>query len=146
MSSYISAELRQRVSAYFRECCAYCRTPAALTIAIYEIEHIAPRVHEGKSTFANLCFACPTCNRYKGTRQSMNDAVTGKSIALFHPHQQRWQDHFRWSEDATILIGRTDTGRVTADALHMNRPELVRLRRLWVRLGEFPPLFEVQGS
>ncbi len=72
----------------------------------------------------------------------MIDTVTGESIALFHPHQQRWQDHFHWSSDTTILIGRTATGVVTIDTLRMNRPELLRLRRLWVRMGEFPPHVE----
>ena len=30
----------------------------------------------------------------------------------------------------------------TIEALRLNRPQLVRLRRLWVRLGEHPPPLE----
>lgn len=137
-SSYIAVELRQKVRAFFKGCCAYCRTPESLTIAIYEIEHIVPRINGGPSVFENLCFACPTCNRYKGTRQAFADNLTGKSIALFHPHLQRWSEHLAWSEEATVLIAKTKTARVAVDALRINRPELVRLRKMWTRLGEIP--------
>lgn len=142
-SSYIAIELRQKVRVFFEACCAYCHTPESLTIAIYEIEHIVPRINGGESVFENLCFACPTCNRYKGTRQFVPDDVTGKPTALFHPHAQRWSEHFAWSDDATVLLAKTDTARVTIDVLRINRPELVRLRKMWVRLDKFPPDLEV---
>ena len=141
MSSYIPVGLRQRIRRYFQECCAYCRTPEQLSIAIYEIEHIITRVNGGVSTFENLCFACPTCNRYKGTRQFAPSSTTGEQVALFHPHQQKWGEHFAWSPDTTRIIGQTEIGDATVHLLRMNRPELIRLRTLWVRLGEFPPLF-----
>jgi len=59
--------------------------------------------------------------------------------ALFHPHRDAWNDHFLWSEDATELIGQTPSGKATIDMLRMNRPQLIRVRRLWVAMGEHPP-------
>jgi hypothetical protein len=37
------------------------------------------------------------------------------------------------------VTGRTATGRATAEALHMNRPELINLRRLLLLIEEHPP-------
>ncbi|MEQ8973314.1 MAG: HNH endonuclease [Coleofasciculus sp. C1-SOL-03] len=44
-----------------------------------------PRSAGGETVFDNLCLACPTCNRYKATRQTVPDPLTGESVALFHP-------------------------------------------------------------
>jgi len=46
--------------------------------------------------------------------------------------------HFAWSEDATRIIGLTPTGRATVEALQINRPQMVHLRRLWLRMGKHP--------
>lgn len=40
MSAYIPVELQQKVRTHFRNCCAYCRTAEALTVVIFEFEHI----------------------------------------------------------------------------------------------------------
>jgi hypothetical protein len=57
---------------------------------------------------------------------------------LFHPRKQRWQDHFTWDEHFEPIIGFTATGRATVEALQLNRPELVNLRRLLYAAGEHP--------
>jgi hypothetical protein len=44
-----------------------------------------------------------------------------------------------WNEDASLVIGRTPTGRATIEALRLNRPELVNLRRVLFAVGEHPP-------
>jgi hypothetical protein len=38
-----------------------------------------------------------------------------------------WPDHFTWSENDTLIIGLTATGRATVDALRLNRKELINL-------------------
>ena len=38
-----------------------------------------------------------------------------------------------------LIVGRTAAGRATVDALHLNRPELVNLRRVLSIIGEHPP-------
>ncbi len=60
-------------------------------------------------------------------------------MPLFHPQLQIWSEHFTWNEDASEIIGITDIGGVTIDTLKMNRPQLVRVRKLWVKLSEHPP-------
>jgi hypothetical protein len=139
VSVYLPADLRRRIRSHFADCCAYCRTAEKLTVAIFEFEHIIPRSAGGDTVFANLCLACPTCNRYKADRTAVEDRDTRRVLSLFHPHREAWLDHFRWNEDATKIIAATPTGRVTIAALRMNRPQLVRVRRMWVAMAEHPP-------
>ncbi|HFQ93368.1 MAG TPA: HNH endonuclease [Anaerolineae bacterium] len=143
MSVYVSAKLKQRIRAHFSNCCAYCHTAESLTIAIFEIEHIIPRSAGGQTEFENLCLACPACNRFKANRQEALDAQTQQITPLFHPHKQSWREHFAWNEDGTQLIALSATGRATIAALRMNRPQLVHVRRMWVKMDEHPPQTDV---
>ena len=139
MSVYVPAELRRQVRTHFRDHCAYCLTPEALTVVIFEFEHILPRLLGGATSFENLCLSCPTCNRYKSDRTFGSGDEQTRMTALFHPHLDSWNEHFSWNEGATELIGLTLTGQVTIATLRMNRPQLMRVRRLWVAMGEHPP-------
>ena len=93
----------------------------------------------GKTRADNLCLACPSCNRYKAAHQTAVDPVTSENIALFHPRSDTWEKHFRWAENSSILEGLSPTGRATLALLRLNRPQLVNVRKLWVKLGEHPP-------
>jgi hypothetical protein len=138
VSEYIPVELRRRIRKAFSDCCAYCQTDEALTVAIFEIEHIVPRSSDGATKFENLCFACPACNRFKSNRTTGN-TLAGVSSRLFHPQQDRWLDHFDWSVDGTTIVGLTDVGNATINALQMNRRQVVEVRALWVDAGRHPP-------
>jgi hypothetical protein len=131
--------VRRRVSEHFGHCCAYCHTAEQLTVAIFEFEHILPRSAGGKTVFDNVCLACPTCNRYKADRTTAIDPATQVEVPLFHPHRDNWNEHFVWNENATELVALSATGRATIEALRMNRRQLVRVRRMWVAMGEHPP-------
>lgn len=139
MSAYVPAELRRRIRAHFHDHCAYCRTPESLTVVTFEFEHILPRSIDGATIFENLCLSCPTCNRYKSDRTFGSVEERTQVSALFHPQRDVWTEHFSWNEDATELVGLTLTGQVTINTLRMNRPQLIRVRRLWIEMGEHPP-------
>jgi hypothetical protein len=139
MSVYISVALQGRVRQRFSNCCAYCRTAEQLTVAIFEFEHIVPRSAGGETAFENLCLACPTCNRYKADVMLAVDPVTQETVPLFHPQQHRWADHFSWGAHGTEIVGLTATGRATIAALKMNRPQMIRVRRMWTAMKEHPP-------
>ena len=109
-----------------------------MTVVIFEIEHIVPLSATGATSIENLCLACPTCNRHKSIRQQAIDPQTGKQFPLFHPQKDQWYDHFRWDNSTTQLVGLTAIGRTTIAALKMNRPQLIRVRTMWVKLGEHP--------
>lgn len=138
MSVYVPVELRKRVRSQFDDRCAYCQTAEHLTPVIFEIEHIIPSSHGGATVLENLCLACPTCNRLKSDRMLAAVASSGQS-RLFHPQRDDWEKHFRWSDDATELIGLTDVGDATISLLRINRPQYVRVRRMWVAMNEHPP-------
>ena len=142
MSTYIPVELQRQIRNRFADCCAYCLTAEALTATTFEFEHIIPRSAGGETVLENVCLACPSCNPYKADRQNIIDPVTEQTVPLFHPQLHVWKEHFTWNEDASALIGLTDIGRVTIAALKMNRPQLVRVRKMWVKLAEHPPKLE----
>lgn len=139
MSVYIPIHLRQQVRHLFNDMCAYCQTAESLTVAIFEIEHIEPLSVGGETVLNNLCLACPTCNRYKGTYQLAVDPQTDERVPIFHPNKQNWFDHFVWGANNAEIIGLTSTGRATISLLKMNRPQIIRLRKMWVAIDLHPP-------
>lgn len=139
MSVYIPAKLRLQVRDRFKNTCAYCQTAESLTVAIFEIEHIVPLSVGGATSFDNLCLACPTCNRYKGSYQFATDPQTRESVPLFNPNKQAWSDHFAWNENYSEIIGLTLTGRATINLMQINRPQMIRLRKMWVSNDQHPP-------
>jgi hypothetical protein len=138
MKVYIPVDVQRRVRERFANCCAYCRTAEDLTVVTFEFEHIIPRSAGGATVFENICLACPTCNRYKSDLILVPDPVTQDDVPLFHPQQHDWFEHFAWSEDATQVVGLTPVGRATIAALKMNRPQMIRVRRMWVAMNEHP--------
>ena len=138
MSVYIPSALQRQIRDRFANCCAYCRTAEALTVTTFEFEHIVPLSAAGATVFENLCLACPTCNRYKANRQTAIDPGTQAITPLFHPQQQSWSDHFAWNAEATEVTGLTAIGRATIAMLKMNRLQMTRVRKMWVKLGEHP--------
>jgi hypothetical protein len=141
-SERISSSLRRQVSEQARDLCEYCHCPAHFTNASFHCEHIRPRNAGGRTALDNLAWACPGCNGHKYTKTHAQDPHTGRRVPLFNPRRQRWSRHFAWSEDFTYVVGRTMTGRATVDALHLNRPQLLNLRRLLHAAGEHPPKAE----
>ncbi len=142
MSVYIPVAIQRLVRQRFRDCCAYCHTAERLTATTFEFEHIRPRSVGGDTTFSNLCFSCPMCNRYKSDSASALDPLTHLNVPLFHPQQQAWSEHFAWSADGIEIMGLSPTGRATLVALRMNRAAMLRVRRMWVALAEHPPEWE----
>lgn len=139
MSVYIPVALKQQVKQHFDYCCAYCQSAEQLMAVTFEIEHITPLTKGGQSTLSNLCLACPTCNRYKGVKQHVKDLQTKEIVSLFHPQKEIWTEHFTWIKQACQIKGLTATGRATIESLKMNRPQIVQVRKLWVRLQVHPP-------
>ena len=73
-----------------------------------------------------------------GTETKLRIIRIAKTLA------EEWKKHFAWNKDATKILGLTAEGRATIEALKMNRLELIRVRRMWVKMGEHPPSFELE--
>jgi hypothetical protein len=137
---YLPVDVDRRVREEARHRCGYCLSPQRLVMARLEIEHIVPVARGGTSDEANLWLSCPLCNRAKGDRVTATDPETGAVVPLFHPRQQRWSEHFRWSEGGTRILGLTPTGRATVAALHLaDDPDALVVRSYWVLAGWHPP-------
>lgn len=119
--------------------CEYCRHPASHASSPFVCEHIVPRVQGSGDTPLELAWACPACNSHKYAKTYAPDPQTKRLVPLFNPRRQRWSQHFAWSEDFLQVIGRTATGRATVATLHLNRPELLNLRRALRAFEEHPP-------
>ena len=130
---------RQAVAARAGGVCEYCHSPARYGVQSFECEHIIPLSQGGATTPDNLAYACGGCNRSKAVRTSASDPEDGTLTPLFHPREQRWSDHFAWNDDFTLMIGLTAVGRATVEALHLNRPGVVNLRKVLLTIGEHPP-------
>ena len=89
--------------------CEYCRLPKSWSRVPFELDHIIPRKHRGRTVAGNLALACYYCNVYKGPNLSGLDPATGNLTRLYHPRRHQWHYHFRF--EGSTLIGRTAIGR-----------------------------------
>lgn len=136
---HISKQLRLKVAQAANHRCGYCLFPQKLMGMPLTIEHIQPEAAGGATNEENLWLACRRCNDRKGTRTTGIDPQTGQEHPLFNPREQDWWKHFAWSEDGTEIMGKTACGRVTILTLHLNNPEIVTTRAMWVSAGWWPP-------
>jgi hypothetical protein len=83
-----------------------------------------------------------------GERQSVGktagealDALTAMLptvVRLFHPRQDRWEEHFRVDTDTGAVVGLTPIGCATVARLQMNTPTQLAARQQWMQLELFP--------
>lgn len=125
--------LRREISNRARGRCEYCRLPEHCSVLSFDLEHVIAEKHGGETVLQNLAYACRYCNAYKGPNIAGIDPETGHVVTLFHPRQDRWEDHFRWN--GPELVGQTAVGRATIQVLRMNHPEMVALRKSLLREG-----------
>ncbi|MBO0861948.1 MAG: HNH endonuclease [Chloracidobacterium sp.] len=136
--SYISRKLRRKIIRAAHNRCEYCLTQQNLTFATFHIDHIIPKSSHGRTVFENLCLSCPFCNQFKKGRARARDPETNRTVRLFNPRRDLWEEHFRWSKDGTQIIGLTAQGRATVEALRMNNVIALNARQLWVASGIHP--------
>jgi hypothetical protein len=104
-----------------------------------KFEHLLPLASEGQTTEENLWLSCRRCNEAKGKQIEALAPETANIVALFNPREQWWEEHFRWNNEGTEIIGQTPTGRAKVSALKLNNAMIVVTRRLWVSAGWWPP-------
>jgi hypothetical protein len=116
--------------------CEYCQLAQHGQAATFHIDHIVPESAGGETAAENLALACVGCSLHKSARQTAVDPESGESVSLFHPRQQPWREHFEWHGE--LLVARTAIGRATINALRMNRPIMLEIRRESMILGRHP--------
>lgn len=137
--SRVPRALRQQIAAEARHRCGYCLTSSSITGTPMEIDHIVPESLGGPTVRENLWLACSMCNDHKSNRIAAPDPHSGEIVRIFDPRRQVWSDHFEWSTEADLIVGKTPTGRATIVAVRLNRAEVVEARRGWVIARWHPP-------
>jgi len=84
----------------------------------------------------NLALACPGCNLHKADKITAPDPLTGERVALFHPLQQRWPEHFRFK--SREMEGLTAIGRATVVPLDLNHLRRQQIRQVEEAFGLYP--------
>ena len=138
-SERIPVAIRRVVAIRANNYCEYCRCPENIGTQSFTVEHIKPRQAGGETILENLAWSCFGCNSHKHTKTVGFDPEMQLQVSLFNPRQQVWSVHFGWSEDFTLMIGKTSVGRATVEALILNRQSVVNLRRVLVFANLHPP-------
>jgi hypothetical protein len=124
--SWISVRLRRLVELRARRRCEYCLVHEDDTWLGFQVDHIISEKHGGRTVAGNLAYCCVFCNLYKGS--DIATMSPGNRITrLFHPRQDRREDHFRFH--GVRIIGLTPRGRATARLLRFNIPARLAERR-----------------
>jgi len=131
----LNEQLAREVWRRAEDRCEYCRIPAALYPLPFQLDHIIARQHGGLSDAGNLALACLHCNRHKGPNIAGRDPLTGAIVGLFHPRNDRWNEHFRF--EGPIIFGLTARGRATIQVLAMNTPDFVDVREALIAEGTY---------
>ena len=135
----IPKDLDAKIRKQARNRCGYCLVPQKLLSYKLEIEHIFPKGEGGSDDEDNLWLACRQCNLSKAAKTHGFDLITSRRVKLFNPREQIWSEHFVWSDDKTLIIGKTPFGRATVSALLLNNDWQQTAREFWKLTGIFPP-------
>ncbi|AEE49892.1 HNH endonuclease [Haliscomenobacter hydrossis] len=137
--TYINKALRKLVFERANHRCEYCKSMAEYSCQSFAVEHIIPFIKGGKSQEDNLALACHGCNGHKYEKDLGFDPFDNTASRLFHPRKDRWEEHFEWSEEYTLILGKTPVGRSTIETLKLNRPGLINIRHVFILVGLHPP-------
>lgn len=115
----------------FRGTCAYCLLEERWSAGAenFEIDHFRPQSKFPLLAldFYNLYWSCHVCNRVKGSRWPPQ-ALRDRNIGFVDLCVDEFADHFAEGADG-VWLGLTESARYTIEALRLNRPHLVWIRK-----------------
>ncbi|MEO1445641.1 MAG: HNH endonuclease [Cyanobacteria bacterium J06635_11] len=141
----INNDLREAVRERAKYLCEYCQSSERLSASRFTVDHITPRSLGGSDNFENLALACRRCNERRYNFVASIDPNTQKTVPIFNPRLQDWDEHFAWSNQGVVIKGLTPIGRATCIRLDLNDtryPEedsIRETRRFWIQTGRHPP-------
>lgn len=135
----LSEKTKSSVRRDSRDRCGYCLSPQDLIPADLQFDHIIPLDDGGTDIEENLWLLCIKCNRAKWHKREGFDKETRLRHPLFNPRTQDWSEHFEWSPDGLLILGKTPIGRVTVIEANLNNSLFIRVRRNWIKAKWHPP-------
>ena len=94
MSVYIPEKLRLEVAERAKFSCEYCLLHEDDGFHTFHVDHIIPLKHGGLTSFENLSYTCPICNRNKGADIATVFYPSRVIVRLFDPRNDSWKDNF----------------------------------------------------
>jgi hypothetical protein len=141
---YIPVSIQREVIRQANGYCEYCLYPEEFSSDFFHFDHIVSLFEGGTTELFNIARCCGYCNGFKKSKIRHFDPFTGQITPLFNPRQSLWTEHFQWSDDDLLILGRTDIGRATVELLQLNRQNVVNLRQMLKKFGHHPPKFTVK--
>jgi hypothetical protein len=136
---YIPVEIQRAILLISQNYCEYCVLPANFSTDFFHYEHILPLILNGKTEFENLARSCGMCNNNKRAKVAHIDPVSQLTVRLYHPRQDIWREHFKWSDNDLYVVGISPIGRATISLLKLNRSNAINLRKLLKMADLHPP-------
>jgi len=136
MSSAVSARLRRLVFQRAHGICEYCLIHEEDACFSFHVDHISSRKQKGSTTSDNLALACLRCNVSKGTDPGVIIGRPPRLVRLYHPRQDRWDEHFRIF--AARIHPVSEIGEATVSLLDLNAQDRLLLRCALVKAGRYP--------
>jgi hypothetical protein len=135
MSRHIPARLRRWVRDRAEGLCEYCLVHEEDSYFDAEVDHVISEKHGGLTVAENLAYACPTCNRAKGSDLG-SVTESGSLVRFFNPRTDRWSDHFRLV--AMRIVPLTEIAEVTVHIFGLNDPDRLEEREFLHERGRYP--------
>jgi hypothetical protein len=135
MSKLINDELRRQVAERAEFLCEYCVLHEEDGFYPFQVDHIISRKHDGPTILSNLAFACPVCNRLKGSDLGTISRRTGVLTRFFNPRTDAWNKHFRINGREVEPL--TDIAEGTARILAFDHEDRLLERAALIASGRF---------
>lgn len=94
-NSSVPASTRRLVAERANYACEYCLAEDVGSFIGFEVDHIISRKHRGSNDATNLDYACPDCNRSKGSDIAFIDWENREIVRFYNPRTDIWAEHFR---------------------------------------------------
>ena len=143
MPRKIATDIQDEVRRRADFLCEYCHTSERWQYVRFTFDHIDP---DGDSSTENLALACFHCNRRKSNKTDGVDPKTETIVSFFNPRVHTWSDHFEWSEDGLLILGKNSIGRATVNALELNRIRILLIREADKGVNRHPPKADLGQS
>jgi hypothetical protein len=134
--TYIPAELRRLVAERAGWMCEYCLIEEVDTGVGLQVDHVVGEKHGGPTQEGNLAYACPFCNRAKGSDVGSIDWESGAFVRFFNPRMDKWSDHFVLN--GVRIEPRTVVGSVTVRIFGFNVRERLLERQALQIMDRYP--------
>jgi hypothetical protein len=90
----VQARLKAQVQRRDAFRCEYRHFPERFGELRFQLDHIRAEQHADSTVLANLAWSCLRCNKHKGPNLSGIDPKTNRTVRLFHPRHDPWEEHF----------------------------------------------------